>query len=83
MNETTFKIVSFAGLRKFFGDELTVRMELPVSYAEIIAHLKKVKPKASEILDHCRIAVDKEFVVLDSFKTDDNIIYLVPPSSGG
>lgn len=83
MKETNFKIVCFAGLRKFFGDELTISVQLPLSYKDIIDHLKLLKPKASEVLDNCRVAVDKEFVSLNSFKTDDNTIYIVPPSSGG
>jgi molybdopterin synthase sulfur carrier subunit len=58
-------------------------VQLPLSYKDIIDHLRKLKPKASEILDNCRVAVDKEFVSLDSFKNNDYTIYIVPPSSGG
>lgn len=83
MKETSFKIVCFAGLKKFFGDEVSISKQLPVSYLEIINELKELRPEASEILEHCRIAVNQEFVLMDSIKADGSMIFIVPPSSGG
>nr|WP_319267396.1 MoaD/ThiS family protein [uncultured Draconibacterium sp.] len=77
------KIVCFAGLKKFFGDETSVEMDPEESYANLLEQLGELNPEAKEVLTSCRIAVNEEFVPLDETIKDQTTLYLIPPSSGG
>jgi molybdopterin synthase sulfur carrier subunit len=81
--ETQIQVTCFAGLRKFFDRQLSIKMNLPTAYLSVIQELKKLNPEATEVLDNCRIAVHEKFVRRDEMKTTDEPIYLIPPSSGG
>ena len=83
MDKRAIKIICFAGLRKYFGNETTVHVESGDSYTVVIDGLKAINPEATEVLSSCRIAVNESFVLLsDPIKTE-NTIFLIPPSSGG
>ena len=77
------KIVCFAGLKKFFGDETSVEMDPEESYANLLEQLGELNPAAKEVLTSCRIAVNEEFVPLGETIKDQTTLYLIPPSSGG
>ena len=77
------KVVCFAGLRKYFGSEVTVSVETGVTYARVIDNLILLKPEAKEILTSSRIAVNEEFVPLTATIKSDEPLFLIPPSSGG
>ena len=77
------KIVCFAGLKKFFGDETSVEMDPEESYANLLEQLGELNPEAKEVLTSCRIAVNEEFVPLNETIKDQTTLYLIPPSSGG
>ncbi|WP_321342713.1 MoaD/ThiS family protein [uncultured Draconibacterium sp.] len=77
------KIVCFAGLKKFFGDETSVEMDPEESYANLLEQLGELNPEAKEVLTSCRIAVNEEFVPLDETIKEQTTFYLIPPSSGG
>lgn len=81
--ETTIQVTCFAGLRKFFNDQLNLNFKLPVAYEKVIEEMKKLNPEASEILDSCRVAAFQNFVPLKSLMTTDEPIFIIPPSSGG
>ena len=83
MDKRAIKIICFAGLRKYFGSETTVRVESEASYLKIIDELKAINPEATEILSSCRIAVNEKFISLDEPLKPENTIFLIPPSSGG
>lgn len=83
MDKRTIKIVCFAGLRKYFGNETSVDIEPEVSYSSIIDELARQNPEAKEILTSSRIAVNEEFVSLSDALKPENIVFLIPPSSGG
>lgn len=83
MNKTPIKIICFAGLRKYFGSELTVLVETGASYSQVINELKVINPEATEILSSCRIAVNEDFISLEELLEPENILFLIPPSSGG
>ncbi len=83
MDQRSIKIVCFAGLRKYFGNETTVHVESGASYSEIIDELKAINPEATEVLSSCRIAVNEEFVSLSEPLRPENNLFLIPPSSGG
>ncbi len=82
MDKRTIKIVCFAGLRKYFGNETSVMVEPDASYSSVIDELILQNSEAKEILHSSRIAVNEEFVKLsDTLNTET--IFLIPPSSGG
>lgn len=83
MDKRTIKIICFAGLRKYFGNEATVTVETGASYSNVIDELKIINPEATEILSSCRIAVNEEFITLNELLKPENTIFLIPPSSGG
>ncbi len=83
MDKRTIKIICFAGLRKYFGSEATVHVESGASYSAVIDELKAINPDATEVLSSCRIAVNEEFVSLNEPLKPENILFLIPPSSGG
>ncbi len=77
------KIICFAGLRKFFGSEISVSIESGAPYSKIIDQLVALKPEAKEVLTSSRIAVNEEFVLLTDILKSENTVFLIPPSSGG
>lgn len=81
--ETTIQLNCFAGLRKFFGAQVQLRVKLPVNYGSLLQELKNVNPEASGVLDNCRIAVNEKFVHPDAQITGNDPVFLIPPSSGG
>jgi molybdopterin synthase sulfur carrier subunit len=83
MDKRSVKIICFAGLRKYFGSETSVQVEPGASYLKVIEELKAINPEAVEVLSSCRIAVNEEFVSLDEPVKPENILFLIPPSSGG
>jgi molybdopterin synthase sulfur carrier subunit len=83
MDKRSIKIICFAGLRKYFGNETTVEVEDGVSYSKVIDGLKGINPEAAEVLSGCRIAVNEEFVQLGDTMKSENTLFLIPPSSGG
>lgn len=83
MDKRSIKIICFAGLRKYFGNETTVHVEPEASYSKIIDELKSINPDATEILSSCRMAVNEEFISLEEPLKTENTLFLIPPSSGG
>ncbi|QIA07936.1 MoaD/ThiS family protein [Draconibacterium halophilum] len=77
------KIVCFAGLKKFFGDETSIEMAPEESYANLLEKLGELNPEAKEVLTSCRIAVNEKFVPLNETINDQTTLFLIPPSSGG
>lgn len=83
MDKMNVKIVCFAGLRKYFGSEATVPVECGATYAKVIDELISIKPEAQEVLTSSRIAVNEEFVPLTETIQSEQVLFLIPPSSGG
>ena len=83
MDKRNIKIVCFAGLRKYFGGEVSVFVDSGATYSKVIDELKTLNPEASEVLSNCRIAVNEKFVSLDETIKSENTLFLIPPSSGG
>ena len=83
MDKRPIKIICFAGLRKYFGSETTVFVEAGASYSKVIDELKVINSEAAEVLSSCRIAVNEEFISLNELLKPENILFLIPPSSGG
>ncbi len=77
------KVVCFAGLRKYFGSEATVQVESGTNYSNVIDQLILLNPEAKEVLKSSRIAVNEEFVPLNETINPGQMLFLIPPSSGG
>lgn len=83
MEQLRVKVVCFAGLRKYFGNEVNVKLESGAAFKNILDELAVLNPEAGEVLQSCRIAVDEKFVSPDSPLNETTIVFLIPPSSGG
>jgi molybdopterin synthase sulfur carrier subunit len=83
MNKRSIKIVCFAGLRKYFGNETNVFVEPGATYSKVVDELIVAYPEAKEVLTSCRIAVNERFVPLHEILKPADTLFLIPPSSGG
>jgi len=81
--ETDIKVTCFAALRKYFDATELVRCSLPVACSEILEKLKTKNPEAEIMLSKCRIAIGEQFVPANFELTDNVVVFLIPPSSGG
>lgn len=81
--EKPIKIICFAGLRKYFGHEVSINIDTESPYSVIIEKLVDLKPDAKEILSSCRIAVNEKFISPGEKPLMNETVYLIPPSSGG
>lgn len=83
MDKRTIKVICFAGLKKYFGNEIAVSVGQDASYSALIDEMKVIKPEAAEVLSSCRIAVNEKFVPFNEPIGSEITIFLIPPSSGG
>lgn len=81
--ETVIKVTCFAALRKYFAATELVRCSLPVACSEILEKLKTKNPEAEIMLAKCRVAIGEQFVPQDFELTENVVVFLIPPSSGG
>lgn len=81
--EVEITVNCFAGLRKYFAATELVRCQLPVRCSEILEKLKAKNPEAEIMLGKCRIAIGEQFVPTNFELTDNIVVFLIPPSSGG
>ncbi len=83
MDKRSIRIICFAGLRKYFGNEISVQVDTDSNYYKVIEALQELNPEAIEVLSSCRIAVNEEFVRLSEPMKSEDTLFLIPPSSGG
>lgn len=79
------RLLYFAALKDLMGTG-EESATLPVSVhtvADLLAHLRQVKPALAPRLDSCRIAVNEEFAQAGDTIEPDSDIALIPPVSGG
>lgn len=81
--ETDIEVTCFAALRKYFDTTELVRCSLPVACSEILEKLKTRNPEAEIMLSKCRIAIGERFVPTNFELTENVVVFLIPPSSGG
>jgi len=75
------KIQVFAALKDHFDKEFTVA---PCENIEALkALLIKENQKAERLLNLCRFVVNNEFVDLNYSIQENDVISIIPPSSGG
>ncbi len=72
----------FAMMKDYFDE----RFELEVNIKNIESlseRMININPKAKSLLPACRFAVNNEFIDRNYIFSDNDIIYIIPPSSGG
>jgi len=84
--ETTLRVrvLFFARIRDLASrDEITVSLRPGTTVGAALAHLEGTVPALRGQLDACRVAIDKEFVTVDTCLDRDAELAIIPPVSGG
>lgn len=77
------KVNFFAGLKRFFDAPVLLSVNNTITALEAIRMLEKQVPEATDLLSKCRVAINEEFIDLNSIIKPDSELFLIPPSSGG
>ena len=72
----------FAMLKDHFDNEFEVSSEIRTT-DQLKSYLAAYRPSSAHILDNCRFAVNEEFVDMNYKLNANDIITIIPPSSGG
>jgi len=72
----------FAVLKDYFDKEFEMQGTIK-NITALKQHLAGQNPEAATVLDLCRFAVHDEFVDPDFTLNSNDIISVIPPSSGG
>ncbi len=83
MEKITVGVTCFAGLRKYFGSGVSVKVESGAPWSDVLAELVRMNPDAEEVLSACRLAVNEEFISPKETIQSERTLILIPPSSGG
>ncbi|MEJ7738463.1 MAG: MoaD/ThiS family protein [Chitinophagaceae bacterium] len=76
------KVQVFAKLKDYFDKEFQLNANIQNAEA-LKEHLIRSNPAAAGILERCRFAVNDEFVDTHFQITENDTIFIIPPSSGG
>lgn len=77
------KVLFFAGLKDYFRDCLELETQDDIQVKELIEILKEKIPKASNLLERSKTAIDDSFVPQDTIIRGGESIAFIPPVSGG
>ena len=72
----------FAVLKDYFASSFTLDKRVD-SIHSLKQELMRMKPAATGVLTSCRFAVNNEFVQEDYKLNENDVISVLPPSSGG
>lgn len=75
-------ITFFAGLKDFFGNSLDIEIQDEYTIDELFAKLSQLKPKATNLLKHSRVATTTEYILPEAILRETQL-FILPPSSGG
>ena len=78
------KIKLFAVLKDRLGDNHII-IDLPenLNAEDLKSHIKDTYPQVEDIIDLIRVAVNEEFIDDSDLINENDIVALIPPSSGG
>lgn len=76
------KFEVFAALKDYFEAEFELTTNA-TSVEVVKAILANLQPAASDMLTMCRFAVNDEFIDNDFQLKENDIVSIIPPSSGG
>lgn len=74
---------AFAALRTYFENEFFVELDNSITVGALAEKLSAMNPLAKPVISRCRYAVNEDFVSPEYILNDEQIICLIPPSSGG
>lgn len=72
----------FAALKDHFDEDLEIELS-DLSLAELKKALVSVSPQAQNLLLGCRFAVNDTFVNSHHVFNENDLVLILPPSSGG
>jgi len=76
------KVKVFAAFKEFFDEEF--ELPFPVkSVSELKCALEKLNPGCTKLLLSARFAINHQFIHEDRLITNNEAIYIIPPSGGG
>ena len=76
------KVQVFAILKDHFEKEFEIEADIS-NAQELRNFLIQSRPQTTNILNNCRFAVNDEFVEMNYKLKPNDIIAIIPPSSGG
>lgn len=76
------KLKTFAVLKDMIGDEIEVESSFE-KITDLKTYLLAKYPDIQSLIHSCRFAVDMKFVEDDFKISDQTLICVIPPSSGG
>lgn len=76
------KVQVFAALKDYYDKEFELTEDVK-NVAELKEQLAKVNASATNMLQKCRFAVDDEFVDTSYQLKKNDVVSVIPPSSGG
>jgi len=77
------RIKTFAVLKNYFKEDFEINLEDHSSIADAIQHLERLNPNSVNILSHCLTAIEEEMADKFTKLKAGQILYLLPPVSGG
>lgn len=79
----TIKIKTFANLKDYLPEEFKMNVEENTSIRDLKELLIRRYPQIQSILDNSRFAINEEFVEDVAIIRKNQIVYIIPPVSGG
>ena len=76
------KVQVFAILKDHFEKEFEIEADIS-NAQELRNFLIQSRPETTNILNHCRFAVNDEFVEMNFKLKPNDTVVIIPPSSGG
>lgn len=81
--EIEITIQVFAVLKEYFEEKFEMKIPQKTSCTAILGLLETQQPKAKGLLGKCRVANDEAILDADYTFSNNDKIYIIPPSSGG
>lgn len=77
-------VLLFAGIRQRVGAaQIELELPEPATVAQLRRHIAATHPAIGDALDHCRVAINQEFVRDEHPVGPGDEVALIPPVSGG
>ncbi|HEX8549077.1 MAG TPA: MoaD/ThiS family protein [Cytophagaceae bacterium] len=78
----TLKLKFFAAMKDYFEEDLEISLSEP-NLVELRKDLVSRSPGTQELLSSCRFAVNDNFVNQNHVFSENDLVLVLPPSSGG
>ena len=81
--EIEITIHVFAVLKEYFQEKFEMKIPTETSCTSLLELLGKQQPRAKGLLGKCRIASEEAILDDGAIFSQNDTIYIIPPSSGG